>query len=406
MARANSLAWHLPMFITSRMRFAFSSGLSTDKDTSRAAEAVVAEVLGGLGGRQPDLAVLFVTPHHAPRVEETVAQVASATRAAHLLGCTAQGVIFNHREVEHLPGFCLLGASLPGVEIRPAHIRAEETAEGLAFSGLPDPLAGPATLLLLGEPFSFPAVDFIGRLEEDHPDVQVLGGMASGAMSPGENLLFFDGQTQGDGAVGLVLSGPIRVRPVVSQGCRPFGKHLVITRAENNLIYELGGHPALERLNEQIATLAPQERALLKQGLHLGRAIDPTRRSFSRGDFLIRNVVGIDPRKGAIAITDLVKAGQTVQFHLRDAASASEDLKLLLKEAQESGAKPRGALLFSCNGRGSYLFSEPDHDAAAVQRELGSIPLAGFFAAGELGPVGGRNFLHGFTASLALFEAE
>ncbi|MGH9363065.1 MAG: FIST signal transduction protein, partial [Thermoanaerobaculia bacterium] len=199
-------------------------------------------------------------------------------------------------------------------------------------------------------------------------------------------------------------SGPIRVRPVVSQGCRPFGKHLVITRAEGNVIFDLGGRPALERLQEEIGGLTPREKELLKHGLHLGRAIDPTRSAFSRGDFLIRNVVGIDPAQGAVAITDHVRAGQTVQFHLRDAETASEDLDHLLQEAHRSGSKPRGALLFSCNGRGRYLFSRPDHDAGAVRRELGQIPLAGFFAAGELGPVGGRNFLHGFTASLALFE--
>src|SRR5206468_1606052 len=202
----------------------------------------------------------------------------------------------------------------------------------------------------------------------------------------------------------VLLSGRLRLRPVVSQGCRPFGKPMVVTRAEKNVVFELGGKPALVRLKEQLATLSRAECDLAKQGLHLGHAIDPSRRASARGDFLIRSVVGVDPEKGAIAVTDLVRPGQTVQFHLRDAATASEDLEALLRDAREAGARPGGALLFSCNGRGSYLFSRPDHDAGAVQKALGPMPLAGFFAAGELGPVGGRNFVHGFTASLALFE--
>jgi small ligand-binding sensory domain FIST len=204
--------------------------------------------------------------------------------------------------------------------------------------------------------------------------------------------------------VAVSLSGPARVRPVVSQGCRPIGRPAVITRAERNVIRQLGGRPALQRLEEEVEVLGEADLELLARGLHLGRAVDPTRRAFKRGDFLVRNVIGYDPAEGSIAIADEVRAGQTIQFHLRDAASAREDLETLLKETRAAGAIPKGALLVSCNGRGSYLFAEPDHDASAVAREMGSIPLAGFFAAGEFGPVDGRNFVHGFTASLALFE--
>jgi small ligand-binding sensory domain FIST len=386
------------------MSFAFGSGLSTEADSARAAGEAIAQVLHGLGGRRPDLAILFLSPHHAGSAAEILERVSSGLSPRRFLGCLGQGVIGDGREVEGGEGLCLLGASLPGVEIAPARIGAVETPEGLAFSGFGEPPEGEATLLLLGEPYTFPVVEFLTRLEEDHPRLQVIGGMASGAMGPGEGSLFLDGEVVGEGAVGVVLSGPLRVRPLVSQGCRPFGKHLVITRADETVILELGGQPALERLKEQIVTLSRSEQGLLQQGLHLGRAIDPRRTSFSRGDFLVRNVVGIDPEKGGIAIADPVRPGQTVQFHLRDARSASEELDLLLKEARDSGVSPAGALLFSCNGRGSYLFKKPDHDAGAVRRELGQVPLAGFFAAGELGPVGGRNFLHGFTASLALFE--
>jgi small ligand-binding sensory domain FIST len=307
--------------------------------------------------------------------------------------------------VEGEPGLCLFAAHLPGVSIQSFPIQAEETPEGLAFSGLPEAGGAPETLLLFGEPFSFPATEFLSRLDEDNRGLQILGGMASGAFSPGENRLFLGGRTLVDGAVGVILSGPIRVRPVVSQGCKPFGKPLVITKADGNIILEMGGRSAIERLGEQVESLPQKERDLIPKRLHLGRAIDPTRRTFGRGDFLVRNVVGIDLQNGAIALTDPVRAGQTVQFHLRDAQTASEDLESLLQATRGTGAAPGGALVFSCNGRGSYLFSRPDHDAGAIQRELGPVPLAGFFAAGELGPVGGRNFLHGFTASIALFEA-
>jgi small ligand-binding sensory domain FIST len=386
------------------MRLCIASALSTEDGTSNAAQAACAEVSKGLAGQRPDLAVLFLSPHHAESLEEVLSEVHSRLGPQRLIGCMAQGVIGKGREVERTAGFSLWAACLPGVQISIGHVRATMTNEGLAFAGLPEVPDRPACLLLLGEPYTFPTLQFMERLEEDHPRVSVVGGMASGALGPGEKSVFLGREPMQDGAVVALLSGAIRVRPVVSQGCRPFGKHLVITKAENNLILELGGRPALERLDEQISTLSKEERDLLKHGLHLGRAIDPSRQSFNRGDFLIRNVVGIDPKRGAVAITDPVRPGQTVQFHLRDAASATEDLELLLREARGAGGQPAGALLFSCNGRGSYLFSAPDHDAGAVERELGTLPLAGFFAAGELGPVGGRNFLHSFTASLALFE--
>jgi small ligand-binding sensory domain FIST len=385
------------------MAFSFASAVSTLARSAEAAEAVASEVIGALGGRKPDLAVVFITPHHAAEMEEVVSGMAARLGARAFLGCTGQGVIGLGREVEEGPGISLLAASLPGVAIDACHVEAEATPEGLAFSGLPELPEATSGLLLFGDPYSFPVVEFLDRMEDDRRDLVVMGGLSSGAFGPGESRLFVNGETVADGAAAAVLSGPVRIRPVVSQGCKPFGKPAVVTRAEDNVVLELGGRPAIERLNQDLEALGPQERQLLRNGLHLGRAIDPTRQSFRRGDFLIRNVIGVDRKAGSIAMTDQVKAGQTIQFHLRDARSASEDLELLLREAR-IGPAPVGALLVSCNGRGSYLFTESGHDAGAVRRELGPVPLAGFFAAGELGPVGGRNFLHGFTASIALFE--
>ncbi|MHB8330475.1 MAG: FIST C-terminal domain-containing protein, partial [Acidimicrobiales bacterium] len=193
----------------------------------------------------------------------------------------------------------------------------------------------------------------------------------------------------------------IGIETVVSQGCRPFGHPLVVTRSEDNVIFELAGRPALERLvNQAHDTLTEEEILLLEMGgLHLGRVIDEHREQFGRGDFLVRNVIGADRASGAIAIGDTVPVGTTVQFQLRDARTADEDLRAAL-----GGRQADGALLFTCNGRGTRLFDEPDHDVGVLVDQLGPLPIAGFFAAGELGPVGGRNFLHGFTASVTLLR--
>ncbi len=229
-------------------------------------------------------------------------------------------------------------------------------------------------------------------------------GMASGGRRPGMNALLLGPRAVDHGAIGVLVQGPAIVRSVVSQGCRPIGKPLVITKAEDNFILELGGKPPALRLQELWQELAPDERQLLQQGLHVGRVINEYQGKFERGDFLIRNVMGLDRNNGALAVTDHIRVGQTVQFHVRDAASADEDLHALLQLDLRAHAKPAGALLFTCNGRGTRLFDEPHHDARAIRAEAGALPVAGFFAMGELGPVGGQNFIHGFTASVLLFE--
>jgi small ligand-binding sensory domain FIST len=216
--------------------------------------------------------------------------------------------------------------------------------------------------------------------------------------------LFLGPRELSQGAVAAVIQGHVRVHSVVSQGCRPIGKPFVITKAERNIVYELGGHPPLKLLQELYETLSPAEQQSMEQGVHLGRVTDVYKDAPSRGDFLVRNLIGVDRDSGAVAIGDFVRPGQTVQFHLRDAASADEDLRELLASARDRFS-PRGALLFTCNGRGTRLFEAPHHDASAIRAQLGEVPLAGFFAAGEIGPIGARNFLHGFTASVAIFEA-
>jgi small ligand-binding sensory domain FIST len=298
-------------------------------------------------------------------------------------------------------------ARLPGAWLEPVSLEYTQTPDGGMFAGWPKGLAGQmpanAALVLLADPFSFPVDALIRRLEEEHPGLPIVGGMASGGSRPGSNTLAIDQRTYDSGAVGVLIGGSVRVRPVVSQGCRPVGRPLVITRAEENLIVELGGTPALDRLREMYGDLDDADRELVRSSLHVGRAASEYRDTFRRGDFLVRNVLGADPDSGVIAVGDLVRAGQTVQFHVRDAASADEDLRELLGNAA-SDVDPAGALVFTCNGRGTRLFAEPNHDARCVQRCLGPLPAAGFFAQGEIGPIGTRTFLHGFTASIAIFE--
>jgi small ligand-binding sensory domain FIST len=377
---------------------------SNEPDPRRAAAEAAETVRTRLGDAPVDLAFLFASHGHAPAAEEVARAVHDALSPRHLAGATGEAIIGGRLEHEGVPAITVWAGALPGAAIASSAITAAVTPDGFAFPGAPEVPDGPATMILLGDPYSFPADRFVERAAEDHPDLQVLGGMASGASGPGESRLFHGAAAHESGAVATVISGSLRVRPLVSQGCRPFGKRHVITRAERNVVFTLGGRPALEKLAEELREMTPDERSMLERGLHLGLAIDARKERHERGDFLIRNVVGFARDEGAIVITDAARPGTTVQFHLRDAETASEDLDVLLREAKTSGSRPLGGLLFSCNGRGSRLFDAPHHDAGSIARGLGEFPLAGFFAAGEIGPVGGRNFLHGFTASIALFE--
>jgi small ligand-binding sensory domain FIST len=387
----------------------FAAALSTIPHTTRALDEVCAAVQSALSGA-PDLAFLFFSPHHGGAAEQLVQTIQSRLTPRCLLGCVGESIIGGAREIEQEPALSLWVAKwATPVEVTPFHLRLERTSEGLSLLGWPEALmlATPErdVVLALGDPFSFPADHFLTQINEDAPGLRVLGGMASGVQAPGQCRLLMDDAVLDHGAVGLVLQGRVGLRTVVSQGCRPIGRPFVVTRADDNLILELGGKLALTALRELWATLTPAEQEQLRQGPHVGVVINEHREQFQRGDFLIRNLVGMDPHLGALAISDRVRAGQTVQFHVRDAATADEDLRALLQQDRAGHpTAPAAALVFSCNGRGTRLFPTPDHDATAVRAEAGAVPVAGFFAQGELGPVGGRNFLHGYTASVVLFE--
>jgi len=384
----------------------FASALSTQPEPARAEGEALEQLAAGLAGAAPDLLVVFATHEHVETLAELGPRLAEATRARHVVGCTAQAVLADAREAEGEPGLALWAAKLPETSVEPFRLGAVPGPEDeVLFTGMPDfGSAGETSALIFGDPFSFPVDAFLARLNGEHPGVPIVGGLASGAQRPGQGALIGDEGIVHEGAVGVVLRGAMGIQPVVSQGCRPVGRPWVITACHENLIQKLGGRPAVDVLMETLGELPPEERHLLQRAPFVGLALDPKKSEFDRGDFLVRGLMGIQPKERAIAVGDQVRRGQTVQFLVRDAVSAGEDLRHLLARA---GAvdEPQGALLFSCNGRGKRMFGVADHDATSVHASLGvGTPVAGFFAAGEIGPVDGQNFLHGFTASVALFR--
>jgi small ligand-binding sensory domain FIST len=387
----------------------FFSAIS-EAEASTEAVAQVIEEVQLQGGDKVDVAFAFFTGHHRENAEEIVETLWLELDAQTIVGCSAEGVIGGDREIERAAGISLIVAEMPRVRAHPFHIGGD--TDWRRVLGDPDELAerigyGPQTRAIIGfgDPFSTPTDSLLKALDAAAPNAPLIGGMSSAAGRGGDNVLFRNDQIFDGGFVGMSISGPVRVETVVSQGCRPVGRPMVITKSHDNIIEMLGGKPALEALRQTVVEMSDGERQQLSNGLFLGRAISEYRETFGRGDFLVRNVIGVDDDAKAIGVADYVKTGQTVQFHLRDAATASEDLAALL-DAQKAGEAAAGALLFSCNGRGSRLFNVAGHDIGVSRRSMPATPVAGFFAAGELGPVGGKNFIHGHTASFALFRAE
>ncbi len=377
------------------------AGLSVSPVAAEAAGEAAREAHAALGGGEVDLAFLFLSPDHFTASEEALAALEEELAPRHLLGCVAEGVLAGRRELESGPGAAVWAASLPGAEIETFHSLAVGTDDGVAVTSFPE-LDGADLVALLVDPFSFPAAGFLSKLNEEEERAPVVGGLAAGGGEPDTQTLFVDGEVVYEGAVGAVLRG-VPVRTVVSQGCEPVGRDAVITNAEGNVVFELAGEPALERLKGDLANMTEQQqRSAASGGVLAGLVIDENRSEYRRGDYLMRGLMGVDEETGALAIAEAVRVGQTLRFHVRDADAADEDLRENLANAID-GDHTAGALLFTCNGRGTSLFAAPDHDARAVGEALGGDALAGFFCAGEIGPVGGKPFLHGFTATLAVF---
>ncbi|MDP9256454.1 MAG: FIST C-terminal domain-containing protein [Actinomycetota bacterium] len=368
---------------------------------SQLADAPAAlEQAWGMSGAQlerpPDLVALFCAAEHSELAHDLAEAISDLAPDAALIGaCAADGVIGAGREQQGGPALALLAATLPaGARVTPFHTLVGEGHDGPELVGFPVPPAG-ALVVALADPHSTP----VEQLIEGLGGTPMLGGFA-GLGGHGAARLFTNGGCAEEGAVGIVLEG-LPLTAIVSQGARPIGPELVVTAAEGNLVLELAGKPALERVQQVVEELSLTDRLLLDNGLLIGLVIDENRPEHDLGDFLVRGVLGADSETGALAIGDVPRVGQTVRLHVRDAQSATRELDELL--GRQEAASGSAALLFSCNGRGRNMFAQPDHDAGAVARLLGSDAVAGCFCQGELGPVGGRTFVHGFTASVALW---
>lgn len=383
----------------------FATALSRKTDTEAAVRDLADSIRMQIGTAPIDLAVVFFSAHHTAQASLISAMLQRELQAQVCLGCSGEGVIAGPEEIETAAALTIWVACLPEVRLTPLQLSVSQLQDQIRMPGWPEPGLEDSTFLLLADPFSTPMQEVLSLMTDRYPHGKVVGGLAGGGQDSGENRLLLNDRIFDGGVVGVQLTGPIAVRAVTSQGCRPIGERFVVTRAEGNLIYELGGVSALKRLQDVFESLGGSQRRDAHRALHLGIVIDEHKSHFERGDFLVRNLIGADQQDGAVAIGDVVQEGQTVQFHLRDAKSASDDLHVLLAtDRTKHQNPPLGALLFSCCGRGEGLFGRPHHDSEVVQERLGPIPTAGFFAQGEIGPVGERNFLHGYTASVVIFS--
>lgn len=383
--------------------------IARDSGIAQVTQALLTSVREAFGDRGVDLACLFFSSHYADSSRELVRSLSRELAPGVMVGCMGGGIIGSSEEYEDKPVVILWVAHVPGVQMVPLHLTFQETEEkSYLLQGWPQELEARAdrpTFLVFADPFSTPVEDVFRTMEHHCPGAPAIGGIASGGSDLGENRLVLNGEVMEKGLVGVALWGPVSIRTLVSQGCQPIGERFVVTKAERNIIYELGGAPTLARLQETLHGLGQEEGQKAAMSVQVGVAFDEQRERFDRGDFLIRGLLGADQRSGGVAISDVVKEGQTIQFHVRDPKAASEDFNLLLAHDRLTypHATLKGALLFSCNGRGRRFFAEPNHDITALQRRTEGIPVAGFFASGEIGPVGGKNFIHGYTASVALF---
>ena len=381
------------------------AGISTEPDPRSGGCSAAELAAGALGGAEPDLAVVFAAGAHLGSPEATLEGVHAAITPQSLVGCGAGGVLGGGRELESGTAVAVWAASFASGSTQAFHATVTGDDDDPVLEGVPECRADGA-LMMLCDPYSFPADAVLAGLAAQVPGLPVLGGLASARTLDGAGALFLDRDVYEDGAVGVCLEG-VEMLPCVSQGAAPLGRELTITSAEGNVIYELAGRPAVETIEQVVAGLNLRDRGLIAGGLLIGLVIDGGKPEYEQGDFLVRGVLGADPSNGAIVVGANVETGQVVRLHARDARSADEDLRRELRlRAQAIGDQPAaGALVFSCNGRGKQMFGACDHDAAIVDEELRGAPAAGFFAAGEIGPVGGRSFLHGFTATVAVFPA-
>jgi small ligand-binding sensory domain FIST len=386
------------------------SGPSMELNWAQCVEKLIQSLKDELEGN-PDLLILFVSPDHKNNFEKIVEQIRAALNPKAFIGCTAGGLIGGGREVEQQSAIALTGAVLPGVRVNAFHVAGNHIPD------LDDPPQSweklvqvenkeEPSFILLTDPFGFKLDSFVQGLDYAFARSVKLGGLASGGHKAGENRLLCQDQVYRSGVVGVSLCGNIQVDPVVAQGCRAIGKTSRVTKCDKNLLYELDGKPAVLVLKEAIERLPERDQKLAKEAIFLGVAMDEFQEKFVSGDFLVRNIYGIEPMSGALLVGEALRPERTVQFHLRDAESSADDLRSMLRRYIENGdGRPSsGALLFSCMGRGFSLYGRTNHDSDCLREYLGEVPIGGFFCNGEIGPVGDSTFLHGYTSSFGIFK--
>ena len=391
----------------------WASAISEKSGLKDAIQECVTGLRAQLGDEEPDLAVIFASPHHQSGYDDVVPMIRKLLPSARAFGCSGGGIIGNGEEVEQRAGLSITAAVLPDVEIVEFHLDGDS---------LPDLDAGPDTwealvnvtdsqdpqFVVLADPYSFPVQNLILGLDFAFSRAAKIGGLASGAQQQGGNALFLGDQTYHSGAVGLAFHGNIAVDTVVAQGCRPVGHTMRITESRSNILVGLDGQTPMVVLKELFENSGERDRGLMRNSLFLGVVMVELLDDPKQGDFLIRNVVGLDERTGNLAIGELLKEGQVVQFHLRDAETSTDDLTAVLERyaTENRENQVQGALLFSCLGRGENLYGKPNHDSGIFHDKLGSVPLGGFFCNGEIGPVSGTTFLHGYTSSFGIFRSK
>lgn len=389
----------------------WSSVLSRERSPRVAIEEALESIADNLEGEAPNLVLIFAYSSQIDQYPLMAEAVAESYPDAALVGCSAAGVVGGGHEIEHEPALALAAAVLPRVQVEVFHLLPNEM-ELLGDEprlwrrrfGL-EPAAEPY-FVLFPDPFTCDVDVLIRALDDAYMASPKVGGLASGGSAPGETQLFAGQEIHSAGAVGLVLRGNIVMDTIVAQGCRPIGAPLFVTWAENNILCQLEGRRATEVLSELYDSLPADDQELFRSSLHLGVVMQEGEQEYRHGDFLIRNVIGMDPESGTLAVGDRLNNGQVVQFHVRDAKTSASDLETMLSRCKQDlgEVSPKGALLFSCLGRGERLYGVADHDSNLIASSLGQVPISGFFCNGEIGPVGGRSFLHGYTSSIAVFR--
>lgn len=389
----------------------FTSGLSDAANARTAVDVVCQQVVEQLQGLPCHLAFVFASTSYRTSWSSLVAQIAQQLKPQVLIGCSGSGIIGADQELEWVPAISLVAAHLPDVRLFPFVVAPDEielsTPGGFWVDKIGVAPDAKPVFVVCADPYTCDAAKLVNELNETYRARPIIGGLVSGGNARGEHFIVMDTEVYREGAVGVAMTGNVTMEAIVSQGCRPVGRPYVITKAEDTVIWQLGGRQAVEVLHEVLSTLSPPDRELAQRGsIFVGLVIDEMRQNFSAGDFLVRNIVGLDPQAGALAIAEHVEVGQTIQFHLRDASTSRDELRRLLAQRDRSaqGPPPAGALFFNCAGRGKSLYGTPHHDVKTIQTVTGKLPLGGFFCNGEIGPIGGMNFLHGYTASLALFS--